>query len=243
MKKIFIICLLGFFLLGLMASPGFCQTAKEIMEKMIEAQGGRQAIEKIKNTTLTGSMEMIPMGMSGVITIYQKEPNKMRLDIEIMGMMITQAFDGKTAWGVNPQTGEAQEMPEKQAEYFRRQALGNHAFLNPEKYGINFAFKGKEKIEDKDYLVLEQTYSDGYKVNLYVDPLTYLTYKSKGITLNQVGVEVEAETYVSDYKKVEGILIAHSMITYQDGEEYMRMTIDEVVFNSDLEDVLFSMGE
>jgi len=160
-----------------------------------------------------------------------------------MGMMMTQAFDGKTAWVTNPQTGSSQEMPEKRAEDFKRGALGRDSILNPEKFGITYTYKGKEKIEDKGYLVLEQTFADGYKSTLYVDPKTYLVYKSKGMSLNQMGVEVETETYVSDYREVHGVMVAHSMKIYQEGEEFMTMTINDVSFNSDVEDSLFSMSE
>lgn len=243
MKKIFSLFLLGFFLIGLMSSPGLSQTAKEILERIIKAQGGRDVLENIKDSTLTGSMEIVNMGISGSITIYLKEPNKMRLDIKVMAATVIQAFDGKTAWGVNPQTGSVQEMPEKTAKYFKRQALGNDALLHPEKYGIAYAYKGKKKIEDKDYLELEQTYSDGHTVTIFIDPKTYLTFKTESISLNQMGVEVESETFVSDFRKINGLMIAHSMVTHQEGEEYMRMTIDEVSFNSNLEDSLFSMNE
>jgi outer membrane lipoprotein-sorting protein len=186
-------------------------------------------------------MELVQMGLSATITIYQKEPNKSRFDIEVMGMLITQACDGEIAWGVNPQTGMTEEMPEEQAVYMKRQSLGNAVYLDPEKMGITFAYKGKENIEDKDYLVLEQTYADGYKSTLCIDPDTYLPFKGKGLTLNNMGVEVEAETFFSDYKMVDGIMTAHTLVSYQDGEEYMTMNITEIKFNSALEDSLFAM--
>lgn len=243
MKKLFSICLVSFFFLSLIASPGLCQTAEEILEKMIEAQGGRKVLENIKDITFSGSMEMIQMAMSGSMTVYRKEPNKMRSDIEMMGMMITQAFDGKTAWIINPQTGSTEEMPEKAAAYIKREALGFDALLHPEKYGITIASKGKEKIEDKDYFVLEQTFSDGHKATLYVDSETYLTYKTKATTLNQMGVEVEAESIISDYQEVDGLMFPHSIKAFQDAQEFMNITITEVSINSDLEDSLFKMSE
>jgi len=243
MKKTLIFSLLFLFLMSLITAPGFSQKASDILEKMIETQGGRKLLEAIKDSTITGTIEMIQFGMNGSLTMYQKEPNKMRMDIEVMGMVITQAFDGETAWWVNPQTGSSEEMPEKQSEDMKRQALGNDSLLNPAKYGITYTFKGKETIEEKDYLVLEQTYSDGFKATLYIDPQTYLTYKTKGITTNQMGVEVEGETYFSDYKKVEGMMIPYSLTIFQDGEEFMKMTVTEATFNSGLEDDLFKMSE
>lgn len=243
MKKIFSTCLLSLFLLSLMTSPGLSQETSDILKKMVEAQGGKKVLENIKDMTQSGSLELIQMGMTASMTMYKKEPNKVRMDIEVMGMIITQAFDGETAWGVNPQTGSTEEMPEQQAEDMKRMALGIDALLYPEKYGLAYAYTGKEKIEEKDYLVLEQTFSDGRKATLYIDPKTYLTYKSESTTVNQMGVEVEQETFESDFKKVNGMTIAHSIIIFHDGEEFMKLAITEVSFNSGLEDSLFKMNE
>jgi len=142
---------------------------------------------------------------------------------------------------INPQTGQAETLPENFAREIKRQALGNDALLHPEKYGITYEFKGKEKIEDKDYLVLEQTMSDGHKTTHYLDPSTYLVYKSKGTSLNQAGMEVMGETVFSDYRKVNGVVAAYAMTTFQDGQEYMRMALTKVTFNANLEDSLFAM--
>jgi outer membrane lipoprotein-sorting protein len=187
-------------------------------------------------------MDLTQMGLSGAITIYQKEPNKSRFEIEVMGMVITQAFDGEIAWMTNPQTGMTEEMPAEQAVYMKRQSLGNAVYLDPKKMGITFSFKGKENIEGKDYLVLEQAFADGYTSTLYIDPDSYLVFKGKGLTLNNMGVEVEAETFFSDYKEVDGMMVAHTLVSNQDGEEFMTMTITEVKFNSALEDSLFAMN-
>lgn len=204
--------------------------------------GGRSALEKIKDTTIFGSIELTQMGLSATMTVYQKEPDKSRFDIEVMGMVITQACDGEVAWAINPQTGMTEEMSEEQAEYMKRQSMGNAVFLDPKKMGITFTYKGKENIEGKDYLVMEQAYADGYKSTIHIDPDTYLAFKGTGLTLNNMGVEVEAETFFSDYKEVDGIMTAHTLVSYQDGEEYMTMTITEVKFNSALEDSLFAMN-
>jgi outer membrane lipoprotein-sorting protein len=241
MKRTTSLYVLALLLISFLAIPAKSQSAPDILQKMIDAMGGRKALEKIKDTTISGSMELTQMGLSATITVYQKEPNKSRFDIEVMGMVITQASDGETAWATNPQTGMTEEMSEQQAEYMKRQSLGNAVFLDPKKMGITFSYKGKENIEGKDYLVLEQTYADGYKSTLYIDPDTYLAFKGKGLTLNNMGVEIEAETFFSDYKKVEGIMTAHTLVSYQDGEEFMMMTVTDIKFNSVLEDSLFAM--
>lgn len=242
MKKSLTVCLGALLILVVTSSSVTGQTAGELLAKMIEAQGGAIILENIKDTTLSGSMELVQMGLTGSLSIYQKEPNKMRIDIEIMGMLISQAFDGEKAYMTNPQTGSVEEMPEKATASFKRQALGNDSFLHPEKFGITYTFIGSEKVGDKDCFVLEQTYSDGHKVTIYADSTTYLPHKTKGLTLSQTGMEVMAETYFGDYKNINGTVVAHTITSYQEGQEYMRLTVSTITYNSGLEDSFFKLS-
>ena len=241
MKKTFSLFLLSCFLVSITSAPGYGQKVSDILGKMIKARGGKTALKSIKDITFTGTMEMPAMGASGSIVLYQKEPDQSRWDIDMAGMVLTRATDGKTAWGTNFQTGALEALPEQEAAEFNRNALGYTSMLNPKKYGLSHALKGKEQIDGKDHFVLEQTYSDGFKVTLYVDCKTYLTTKSKGTQNTQAG-EVEFEKLMSDYKKVNGIMIPHSMTTYQNGTEYMKITLTEIKFNTGLEDSFFKMN-
>jgi hypothetical protein len=68
---------LAFFLfllmLGLNILPLRAQAEKDILEKMITAMGGREALAQIKDTKTTGTMEISQMGMTTPMTIYQKD--------------------------------------------------------------------------------------------------------------------------------------------------------------------------
>ena len=243
MKKYAAWILVTALLFALALTPASAQTAKEILAKMIEAQGGAKALGAIKDQTLTANLDMVQMGMKGSITLYSKEPNKMRMDIEIAGMLISQAYDGEKARMANPQTGSIDDLPDNLNQEFKRQALGNDALLHPEKYGITHEFKGKEKIQDKEYLVLDWKLSDGHIITYYIDPETYLPYKTKTMGLSQTGAEALIEMVTTDYQKVEGIMIAQAITQNQDGQEFMRMTITKVTFNSNLDDAFFKLAK
>jgi outer membrane lipoprotein-sorting protein len=242
MKKTMIFCILGIFLVSVTATPGYSQTAEEIIQKMIKATGGRKALESIDDSTLTGTMEFVQEGVSGEITVYKKEPSKMRVDVEVMGMVITQAYDGNLVWWTNPQTGATEEMPANEAASMKRDALPRDATFNPEKYGISFTSKGKEALEGKDHYVIEQTYADGFIATLYVDCATYLITKSKGTLESAIG-EAEFEQHASDYKKIHGLMIAHKFTTYMNGAEARILTITDVQYNTGLKDSMFKMEE
>ncbi len=242
MRKLTAITACGLAALALVAGAANAQTTQDVVAKMIEAQGGAKALAAVKDTTINATIELVAQGMNGTLTMYQKEPNMMRMDIEIMGMVITQAYDGSVAWMVNPQTGATEQLPEPASQAMKRQAMGNDALLNPDKYGIKYEYKGKEKIEAKEYLLLEQTTADGHKTTMYLDPATHLAYKAKGMEFNaQTNAEVMTESVFGDYRKEGDVMIAHSMTTLQDGQEFMKMAITKVTFNSNLEDAFFKM--
>ena len=232
-------CVLGVFLTAIFSSAGMAQTSEEIVAKMIEAQGGRSALEKVKDMTLTGTLEIVAMGINGTLTMYLKEPDKARMDMEFMGMVMSQAFDGENGWIVDPNTGSVVDMPEDQAKELKRMAIGNAALLHPEKHGITFTYKGKETLEGNDYILMEQAYDDGHKEIMYLDAQTYLIYKIKTMSANLSGIQVETENFLSDYKKVDGVTLWHSMRIVQEGADAMVMNFSEVTFNSGLEDSLF----
>ena len=151
--------------------------------------------------TLSCALEIVQQGMSGTLTIYKKEPDKRRTDIEVQGFVVTQAYDGQTAWGTNMQTFTTEVFSGEDAASLKRDSLPLVASLNPEKYGISSVYKGKEKIDNKDYFVLEESYPDGFKATVYVNPETYLVFKTKARTTVPMIGEAETEQMSSDYKK------------------------------------------
>jgi hypothetical protein len=134
-------------------------------------------------------------------------------------------------------------MSDKESEFMRREAYGNAALLAPSQLGITYSLKGKENIDGKECFVLEQIHQDGYKAVLFINAETFLTYKVKSTALGQTGEEVEAETFYSDYKDVEGVKLAHSFVVLEGGMEYMKFATTQVAFNSGIEDSLFKINE
>jgi outer membrane lipoprotein-sorting protein len=228
--------------LAVLAAQVQAQNVDEVLAKMIDAAGGRKAMEAIKDSTIVATMEIPTMNMAGTMTMYQKEPDKVRMDMEMMGMKITQAYDGKIGWGVNPQTGKAEEAPAKAQGELKRMAQGYDAMLNPQKHGLSYVLKGKEKIEGKDCFVLEQTMAgEEEKTTILVDDATFLPVLSRAKTQNMMGADVDGETIFEDYKKEGGVVVAHGLTIKQGGSIWAKVKVSEITFNSDLEETLFKM--
>jgi outer membrane lipoprotein-sorting protein len=226
---------------GQKAAPAGSKEAMAVVDKLIEAMGGRKLLESIKDTTVSGTAEIVQFGITVPITIYMKEPDKLRMDITIAeaNMTVIQAFDGQKGWFTNLQTGATEEMPDFMAKELARGARENQALLHPQKAGVIYALKPKEAIAGKDYIVLEQTQPDGHKTTLCLDPETYLPYKSVSLAVDQSGAEVDSEEFSTNYQKVGGVMIPYSIRQVQNGSDAMRITVTAVTFNTSLDDAFF----
>lgn len=240
MKRFLTLSILGLFLMGMGTVPDFSQTADEVIQKMIEAQGGKEVYESIKDITITGTAELVQQGVEGTLTVYKKEPDKRRQNFEVMGMNLIESYDGNLGWWTNQQTLEIEEMPEDRLIRAKRNALPVVAPLYPDKYGLSHTLKGKETLEGKEYFVVIRKYPDDFEVTMYIDSKTYLPYKNTSQVEIQ-GVELEIEQYTTDFKSIKGLMVAHSTSQYINGQEQMILTVSEVKINTGLEDSLFIM--
>jgi outer membrane lipoprotein-sorting protein len=239
MKKALTLTILIFFSWSMTSLSA--QSADEIVKKMIDAQGGKKVYESIKDMTVKGTLEIIQQGLDAEITIYKKEPDKRREDIEVMGMLITSAYDGTMAWGTNQQTMAVEEFTGEQLVRAKREAMPVIAPLYPEKFGITHSLKGKETIEGKEYWVLERDYPNDFKIMMFLDTETYLPYKTVATIVDAMGTEHDVAQFQSDYKTVNGLVMAHSMSQVVDDVEAIILTVTEVTFNTGLDDSMFVM--
>jgi len=229
---------------GQTAAAESSKDALAVLAKTVEAMGGRKVLASIKDTTLKGTADLVQMGRSLPVTVYQKEPNRLRIDLDLSalasGQVFTQAYDGTRGWGTDMRTFANEPMAEALSKDFSHQAMGNDSLLDPRKLGITYGLKPKATLDGKDYLVLEQTLADGHKSTIYIDPVTSLPYKSATTSLDPVtGAVVETESLLGDYRPVGGWMVNHSLRTFQGGQEIMRLTIATVTVNSGLDDALF----
>jgi len=243
MRRIFTLCILSVFLFGLITSLGLADKEKEVLEKMIKALGGRKLLSGIKDTTFRGTSEDVYGLVSLSVTVHHKEPNKVYMHTETWDLARISAYDGEKVWERDILTGATKELSGGRADEIRRESIGFVSLLNPGKYGITYAYKGEEKVNDNDCIVLEKTFSDGNKVTLYIDAKTYLLYKMREPWINQKGEVIgEDEIYISDYKDIGGIKIAHTEKLFRKGQEFVTTTFTEIKFNTGIDDSLFKMN-
>lgn len=130
-------------------------SAQSLIEKAIQASGGREAIAGVKNRVITARLSIPAQNLSGTVRSVSAAPNLNRTTMEIEGLgKIEQGFDGTTAWTNSGMQGPSiMEGPEK--ESFLR-ASDMFSELNVEKL-YNATTKGKETVNGLEAWRVELT--------------------------------------------------------------------------------------
>jgi outer membrane lipoprotein-sorting protein len=226
------------------AYPGaaWAQTADEIVEKNIQARGGKDKIKAVQTVRMTGKMTVGP-GMEAPFTLEMARPAKARMEFSLQGMTAVQAFDGKTGWAVMPFLGktEPEVLPAEELSQMEEQSDLDGALVDYKAKGHQVEYLGKADYEGTPVHKLKVTLKAGKVVTYFVDAESFLELKTESKNKIQ-GQEVDTETVVGDYKEVGGVLFAHSMQSkIKGGQNGMTMTIDKIEVNPEVAATRFEM--
>ena len=230
----------------LWAGAAQAQTADEAVEKALAAMGGRTALTKLTTRVITGTMTVSTQGVDvpGTIEMSYKAPNLarsfMKLDLSAYGgaeMVIDRRCDGKTAFEINSQTG-VKEITGNQLENMLNASFPT-PFLSYKQAGARVEVAGKEKLGEKDVIVLVFTPKVGSVSRLYFDAQTWQLVRSVGkVSVPEAGGEIEQTTDPSDYRDVDGVKIPFTLVMSNPAQS-LTIRIQKVEHNKPLDDSIF----
>ncbi len=220
-------------------------TADQLIAKNLEAKGGKDKLAALQTARLTGKMNM--GGAEAPFTLEWKSPDKMRLELTLQGMTLTQAYDGETAWMINPFMGKTdpEKMSQEDADMVKEQADFRGPLFNPEEKGYTVAYGGETEIEGTPAYQLDVTRPDGGVMHIYLDKEYFLEFKQEDKRKIR-GQEVETEAAIGDYKEVDGLMFAHSIDSHVVGQPEgsgFNMTIENIELNPEVPEGDFAMPE
>jgi hypothetical protein len=200
MKKLFLLALL---VLGGMTRA---QNLDEIVNKHIEAIGGRDNWNKIKSLRLQCDMKI--QGSDIKITISQVDKTAFRQDIEAMGMKGYNIVTEKEGWNYMPFQGHTK--PERMTEDELKNAQDDlnirDEFITYKELGKKIEYLGKDDIEGMECHKIKMTDKLGNETTFYMDTESmYVIRQVEKVKAN--GKEFENTTSFSNFEKLnEGIV-------------------------------------
>ncbi len=193
--------------------PAFGQdlpTVDQVLEKHIAAVGGKAAIEKINTRIMKGTFETPTFGASGTTELMVKAPNKAVSKTTVEGYgVVGSGSDGETAWAQSPEIG-IQDLKGAALSRAMRTAVF-HSELKLKEIYPKMSVSGKEKVGERDAIVIDTVAKDGEAGKLYFDAETWLLVRQDGLTDGQNGAAVPIRMFFSEYKAVDGVQVPHTM--------------------------------
>jgi outer membrane lipoprotein-sorting protein len=234
-------CLFAFFLLIISGVSASAQTADEVIAKNIKATGGEEKLKAIKSLKTTGKL-IIPGGFEGAVTILNKSPQSVRQEISISGQSIIQAYDGSTAWQINPFSGskKAEKLApdSEEAKDLLDSADIGGPLLDYKAKGHKVEFLGKEDLEGSPVFKLKLTKANGDIQYHFIDAESGLELKTSSKRKIQ-GNEIETEQIFSDYKEVNGLTLPFAFEAKAGGKTQVQVVVEKIEQNVPLDDTLF----
>jgi hypothetical protein len=186
-------------------SLGSMPAARAIIDKYVQAIGGRKAILAHSSSHATGTFTVAGAGISGNIDIYNAKPALSLVKTTIGGIgEIVEGFDGTHGWGISPMTGPS---------------LAEGAELQQKRFDADFYSDLHEESRYTSMNVLEKTTFEGrpaYKVSMlkkiggedleYFDAETGFKIGTTGSREGPMGA-MNITVSQTDYKKFGDVMV------------------------------------
>ncbi|MFH1843700.1 MAG: hypothetical protein ABIF77_10900 [bacterium] len=216
-------------------------TGEDVLAKMIEAAGGREAMEKLHNRVEKGTLDLPAMGYSATMTNYAAAPNLTYALIESEALgTIENGCNGEICWenmvmtGPRILSGEEAAMASRDATF--------HDALHWDELYTKSEVVGEETVAERNCYQLIMTPVTGKPESWFVDSETYLVAKLDMTIDSEMGT-VSVVSYPSDYREVDGIKIAFSTRQVLMGMQEMVFTFETVEHNVELPAGIFDLPD
>ena len=203
--------------------------ARQILDRYVQAIGGREAVTKNRSSHTTGLFEVPAAGLVGQIDVYAAAPNRMFVKTNFPQMgEVTSGYDGTTAWSVDPMQGpmllEGKQLEDTrvQADFYGRLHEAS-SFSSMETTGL-IDFEGKQAYS------VRLVRTNGDVVEELFDPTTGLHVGSVATRDTPMG-PVTVTSVVSEYKKFGDQLVPTRVVQKVAGQEIV-VTISSVTYDS-----------
>jgi outer membrane lipoprotein-sorting protein len=222
-------------------------TAAQIADKNVAARGGLKAWRGVKTLTLSGKLDAGGKKPTQLpVTMQAKRPHKERVAVEFAGQTALQVFDGAKGWTYRPYLGRSSAEPFSPEE--QRKSAANDELDGPlidyAAKGSKIELEGTEMVEGNATYRLKVTRKDGVQRHVWVDGKTFLESKIEGNPHRFDGKMHGVQSYLRDYRSVDGLMIPFESETRLEGVRTShKLTVEKVEINPTIEDSAFSKPE
>ena len=234
-----------FLLLWVRDNAGQDLTVDELVERNVQAVGGRSSIEAVQSIRFNLHIVDPDFEVEGVY--YAARPGRMRIDIRANGRRVyTEAFDGTGGWQWK---GSGDPVSESETA---TSALRHGIELPGKLFGLHevtqrgnkLELVGREIVENINYYLLRLTFADGFSTHLYLDPEKWLITRRRDVRPlhpDRVPMPTTIETKMTDFRKVGNLVFsfASTETDLRTGKVLETVTVRNVTLNPPIQPGFF----
>jgi hypothetical protein len=222
-------------------------TLREVIDRAIKAGGGLDNLTKFKAsvTKQKGKVHTPGGALSFTSESSIQLPDRLRSEQHIkvgdMQFTVLVIVAGNKGWFQLMGKTDAmnKDMLDESKEQLNAANISQLACLQDKEYKLSSL--GEVKVGDRPAIGI-RVERKGYRdVNLFFDKDRSLLLKleTRGKDFMQGGQEYTTTTLYDDYKKVEGMMVAHKVTIERDGKPYVETETTELKISEKLDDSLF----
>jgi outer membrane lipoprotein-sorting protein len=251
-----------------LSSTATKMTAEQVVEKNVAARGGLRSWRAVQTLSMSGQMEaggndrsrqsvptpaLRPGGLQTPrrpleqaqlpFRIDLKRGRKLRLELDFRGQTAIQVYDGVNGWKLRPflNRHEVEPYTPEEIKAAALQADLDGPLVDYAVKGTKVELEGSEKFEGKENYRLKLTMRNGQTQRVWVDAGTFLESKMEGAPRRLDGKYHSVETFLRDYRAVNGLMVPYLLETKVQGvPQTEKIEIEKVTVNPKLEDSRFA---
>lgn len=218
------------------------QSADEVINKYLDARGGKEKINAIRSVYMEGARSMMGNEVPVKLTIVSGK--LFRTDFEFSGTNYYTIVTPSEGWSYFPMRGTGPEpIPADRLKGMQGQMDIAGALVDYASKGNKVELQGKETVNGKECYKIKLTQADGKEITYYIDAKTNLLEETRQMMKAQGRdgklVEREQITDYSDYKAVDGVLFPHTIANPGQGQAAGSTTFDKIELNKDVDPGLY----
>ena len=222
-------------------------TAAELVAKNLEARGGAAALKTITTVAFKGTIRF-----PGDLELDYAETrtrsgsggsNAVRVDSTLQGLTLTQSYDGKSGWTINPFGGrrDPETMSADDARAFADSGLIDGPLLSSGSNGSRVEYLGREDFDGTLAYKLRVSEKDGDTFVYLLDPGTFLEIAITE-TRKIRGAEQVFDYELGDYEMVAGVYFPMSVAGGPKGStERQQVSIETATANGSVKSGYFAL--
>jgi hypothetical protein len=213
-------------------------TVRQVIERFLQAVGGRASWLKIKTQYAAGIIEVPATGNKCTFEAYLKAPNKSLVIMRFASGEFRAGFDGQRSWSQAQQGGAQYDPPAKQAASKRDKDF--YKYLNFKQHFPNARVTGIEEVEGaKAYVVEAMPVNEKLPERLYFNIGSGLLVRRDIIREDGEGKKTTDIQYYDDYRELDGIKVSFGQRLIQSNitvvtiytEFKNNLVLDDAIFN------------